>query len=101
MALYIHLYENARGKFDGEVGIAENCDDAMQWLDDYHDNYVRAGAKYLHTLIVMDMMADQSMTYRRNLLADLDRWRTEKFNEARAEREHDQAVMHGVRRAQL
>lgn len=100
MTLYIHIYQTASGKPCEEVGITYNRDDAMAWLDDWHDSMKRAGHTYECTRLIMDPISTTSLAYKQNLLVEMDDWRAEQFRNQQAERQHELAVMRGLRAAQ-
>ena len=71
--LYISIYKRKDGTFDGEAGISETYDSAMQWLSDYHYAFAKAGATYVETLVI-GKAGGQEVIHRQNLLEKVPAW---------------------------
>lgn len=90
MTTWVHIYTDKHGKPCDEVGFAASEEAAMEWLDNYHDGFVRAGYEYQHTIMIPDGKVGQTSTcLRQHLLDDLEAWREDKAADVFDEIEHE------------
>lgn len=82
--LYISIYKRKDGTYDGEAGISETYEGAMQWLSDYHYAFARAGCTYVETLVI-GKAGGQEFIHRQDLLSELEGW--ERAGERQRERD--------------